>query len=107
MSLTIGLNIKKLRTKGHFTQEQLATYLGISTQAVSRWETQNGDPDLALLPRIADFFSVSMDDLFGIDRDGRAARIEELRRRVIRMLSMDVRRLSASSFPKISKDWKT
>ena len=40
MSLTIGLNIKRLRTKGHFTQEQLAAYLGISTQAVSRWETR-------------------------------------------------------------------
>ena len=87
MSLAIGLNIKKFRTKGHFTQEQLAAYLGISTQAVSRWETQNGDPDLALLPRIADFFSVTVDDLFGIDRDGRAARIEELRRRVIRTLN--------------------
>ena len=87
MSFHIGLNIKKLRTKGHFTQEQLAAYLGISTQAVSRWETQNGDPDLALLPRIADFFSVTVDDLFGIDRDGRAARIEELRRRVIRTLN--------------------
>jgi transcriptional regulator with XRE-family HTH domain len=87
MSLTIGLNIKKLRTKGHFTQEQLAAYLGISTQAVSRWETQNGDPDLALLPRIADFFSVTVDDLFGIDRDGRAARMEEMRRQVIRTLN--------------------
>ena len=87
MRLHIGLNIKNLRVKGHFTQEQLAAYLGISTQAVSRWETQNGDPDLVLLPRIADFFSVTVDDLFGIDRDGRAARIEELRRRVIRTLN--------------------
>ena len=87
MSLHIGLNIKKLRTKGHFTQEQLAAYLGISTQAVSRWETQNGDPDLALLPRIADFFSVTVDDLFGIDRGDRTSRIEELRRRVIRTLN--------------------
>ena len=87
MSFHIGLNIKKLRTKGHFTQEQLAAYLGISTQAVSRWETQNGAPDLALLPRIADFFSVTVDDLFGIDRDSRTSRIEELRRRVIRTLN--------------------
>ena len=36
MSHDIGPNIKNLRTKGHFTQEQLAAYLGISTQAVSR-----------------------------------------------------------------------
>ncbi len=62
----IGLNISSLRKQKGVTQEQLAKYVGISAQAVSKWEN-GGVPDTELLPKIADFFEVSIDRLF--DRD--------------------------------------
>ena len=62
----IGLNISALRKKKGVTQEELAKYVGISAQAVSKWEN-GGVPDTELLPKIADFFEISIDRLF--DRD--------------------------------------
>lgn len=56
--------LQGLRKEKKVTQEQLATYLGVSPQAVSKWE--NGSyPDGDLLPRIADYFEVSIDYLYG------------------------------------------
>lgn len=60
--------LQSLRKKRGVTQEQLATHLGVSPQAVSKWE--NGSfPDGDLLPRIADFFEVSIDYLYGRDKE--------------------------------------
>ncbi len=61
---TIGKQIASLRKEKGIKQEELANYVGVSTQAVSKWEN-GGVPDTELLPRIADFFSVSVDSLFG------------------------------------------
>ncbi len=61
---TIGRQIATLRKEKGIKQEQLASYVGVSTQAVSKWEN-GGVPDTELLPKIADFFSVSIDSLFG------------------------------------------
>ena len=47
------------------TQEGLAQKLGVTNQAVSKWESGQSCPDLALLPRIADLFGITIDDLFG------------------------------------------
>ncbi len=60
----IGKNIKKLREERMVTQEQLASKLSVSYQAVSKWETTETVPDTMLLPQIADFFEVSIADLF-------------------------------------------
>lgn len=60
----IGGNIKKLRDEQCITQKQLADKLGISFQAVSKWETGATLPDSELLPSIALFFNVTIDDLF-------------------------------------------
>jgi transcriptional regulator with XRE-family HTH domain len=49
------------------TQEKLAEYLGVSCQAVSKWESENGYPDIELLPALANFFNVSSDELLGIE----------------------------------------
>ncbi len=65
----IGKNIKKLRTAKDITQEQLAASLHISNQAVSKWEKEQAFPDISLLPMIADFFGVTMDELFGYRPD--------------------------------------
>ena len=61
---TIGTTIAKLRKEKNVTQEELASKVGVSSQAVSKWEN-GGMPDADLLPRIADFFEVSIDTLFG------------------------------------------
>ncbi len=59
----IGKQIAKLRKEHGITQEELAVNVGVSTQAVSKWEN-GGVPDVELLPQIADYFSVSVDFLF-------------------------------------------
>jgi len=61
---SIGTNIAELRRERDIKQEELANAVGVSTQAVSKWEC-GGMPDAELLPAIADFFSVSVDRLFG------------------------------------------
>ena len=63
-SKNISENIKKLRETQHLTQEQLANSLGISYQAVSKWENAVTTPDVLMLPLIAQIFGVSIDDLF-------------------------------------------
>lgn len=60
----IGLMIAELRKNRGITQESLAKAVGISAQAVSKWEN-GGVPDVELLPDIADFFDVSVDELLG------------------------------------------
>lgn len=60
----IGKQIASLRKERGIKQEELANYVGVSTQAVSKWEN-GGVPDTELLPKIADFFQVSIDSLFG------------------------------------------
>ena len=62
--MNIGLKIKELRKMRGITQERLAEYLCISSQAVSKWENGTALPDITLVPKIASFFSVSTDELF-------------------------------------------
>ena len=65
--MNIGSNIKALRISAGLTQEQLAGSLGVSFQAVSKWETSANTPDIQLLPQIAKLFCVSIDALFADD----------------------------------------
>ncbi len=63
----IGENISRLRKQKGITQDELAQSVGVSAQAVSKWE-RGGVPDIELLPTIADYFDISIDALFGRDR---------------------------------------
>ena len=63
-NIDIAKNIIDLRKRKRITQEQLATALSLSPQAVSKWETNTSQPDTQTLPLIADFFGVSIDYLF-------------------------------------------
>ena len=65
MKVIIGLKIKELRTDKGITQKELANALGVTEQAISRWENQTCCPDLSLIVPIARYFSVSTDELFG------------------------------------------
>ncbi len=69
MKLPLGETIRSLRKRDGRTQEQLAEALGISPQAVSRWEMQNAYPDMEIIPAIANYFHVSIDALFGYSSD--------------------------------------
>lgn len=64
MEIKIGEKIKSLRKAKNISQDVLAKYLGISFQAVSKWEKGETMPDVAMIPAIASFFGVSTDELF-------------------------------------------
>jgi len=63
--MTIGTNIKRLRMNKGVTQEQLGDALGVSGQAVSKWENESALPDILFLPRLAEYFGISIDELMG------------------------------------------
>ena len=63
--MTLGSTITHYRKKLALTQEALAQECGVTNQAVSKWESDQSCPDILLLPRLADFFGISMDALFG------------------------------------------
>ena len=65
--VSLSERLKTLRKAKDMTQEQLAEYMGISPQAVSRWETGATSPDISALPQLADLFSISIDELLGYD----------------------------------------
>ena len=69
MKLNFAENLRKLRRERGFTQEQLAEKMGVSFQTVSRWETGVVYPDIELLPEIADFFEVRLDELLGCTKE--------------------------------------
>ena len=61
----IGQNIKRLRQCKGDTQEKLADALHISTQAISKWENELSSPDISILPKLADYFGITIDELMG------------------------------------------
>ena len=60
----LGDNIAALRRTAGLTQELLADRLGVTSQAVSKWERQLSCPDVSLLPVMAEVFGVAIDELF-------------------------------------------
>lgn len=67
MELKIGNKIKSLRKKQRITQEQLAEKIGVSFQAVSKWENDIALPDITLIPVLANYFGVSTDEILCYD----------------------------------------
>ena len=78
MNITIGENIKKLRNQKGATQEKLADSLGVTPQAVSKWESGAGLPAIDYLPGLSAYFGVSVDELLGVKLSKREARREEV-----------------------------
>lgn len=76
--MNIGATIKKLRYDKEITQEQLAAYLKVTAQAISRWETGSALPDITQVPALAHIFNVSADELLGVDIAAREARIDAI-----------------------------
>lgn len=67
MQIKLGETIRALRHRDGRTQEALANALGVSSQAISRWEANGGYPDMETIPSIANYFHVTIDELFGYD----------------------------------------
>ena len=63
MDMTIGKRIAHLRKEKGLTQEELAQHMGISPQAVSKWENDQTCPDISALPKLARLFDVTVDEL--------------------------------------------
>lgn len=68
MTIYLGENIKRMRREKELTQEALAEFLGVTFQSVSNWERGESYPDITMLPEIAGFFKVSVDELLGVNR---------------------------------------
>ena len=77
MNIYLSENIKMLRKQRGLTQEGLADLLGVTFQAVSKWERSESFPDVAMLPVIADFLGTTIDDLFGVDKAKNEEQINE------------------------------
>ena len=84
MQLNLGQKIRELRRRDGRTQEALAESIGVTSQAVSRWESNGGYPDMEMIPSIANYFGVSIDELFGYNNE-RSKKIDELANKIDQM----------------------
>lgn len=73
MEIQLKETLRMLRRKKNVTQETLADYLGITPQSVGKWERGEGYPDITMLPKIALYFGVTVDELLDVGK----ARIDE------------------------------
>lgn len=80
--MSLSVHIKRLRLEKGLTQEQLAAKLGVSAQAVSKWETDQTYPDGALLLPLANVLEVSLDELFGNE----TVTMADISRRILQLL---------------------
>ena len=78
MEMTIGSNIKRLRTVKGITQEQLSVAMNVTCAAVSKWERGETYPDITLLQPLAYYFGVTLDDLMGYDQEKIQTEIDEV-----------------------------
>ncbi|WP_322626893.1 helix-turn-helix transcriptional regulator [Aedoeadaptatus coxii] len=75
--LKIGENILQKRKERGITQEELAEFMMVTKASVSKWETGQSYPDILLLPKLATFFNISVDELIGYDPDLSSAQIQK------------------------------
>ena len=74
--MTFAEIIARYRRELGLTQEGLAQRLGVTNQAVSKWESGQSCPDIALLPQLADLFGITLDELFGREPKAPAVQTE-------------------------------
>lgn len=106
MAYNLGEKLKSLRKEHNLTQEQLAERLGVSFQAISKWETNAAVPDISMFPVLANFYRVTADELLGIDITLASEKIEQYEREVYHLLgewklaeAVDEARRACNEFP--------
>ena len=82
--IKLSEKIKELRLRDGRTQEELAEAVGVTAQAVSRWEKEICYPDMELIPSIANYFGVSIDELFGYEND-REKKVDDIVAKIYKM----------------------
>ena len=82
--LKIGRSLVKHRRRRGITQDELAEFIGVSKASVSKWETAATYPDITLLPRLAAFFNISIDELIGYEPQMEKEDIQRLYRQISR-----------------------
>lgn len=91
MNIKISETIKELRRAQNLTQDEVASALGVTYQSVSRWENGLSYPDITILPDIASFFGVTLEELFGIDSSAEEKILEELWNEADKLVDLDER----------------
>lgn len=81
MTMNIGYNIRRLRSEKGLTQEQLASLLGVTSAAVSKWESGQSLPDITMVMPLARVFEVTTDELMGYDAAVIEAEVDALLKR--------------------------
>ena len=107
MYVKIGEKIKALRKRDDITQEYLAEVLGVTNQAVSKWESENSYPDIEYISPIANFFNVTIDYLFDHDTSGKQRKIDAYHEQYMKCLyeplyynkQIDIMRNALAEFP--------
>lgn len=89
MAMRIGEKIKTLRKAKNISQESLANVLGVTFQAVSKWETGTTAPEISLIPPLASFFGVSIDELFDYNMWENERTIEDICRKAAKLIEND------------------
>ena len=81
MNLSIGINIKRIRLERNLTQEEIANHIGVSAQSVSKWERGEGYPDIELLPSLANYLAISVDELLGVSESEKKNKYDEINKK--------------------------
>ena len=84
MKLSFGTNLKRLRRQRDMTQGDLADALTLSVQAISRYEMGSAYPDIEMLPVIAGYFGITVDDLLGVSKANSEKRMDEYLQMLLR-----------------------
>jgi transcriptional regulator with XRE-family HTH domain len=91
---TFGQRFAELRKAKGYTQEQVAEKLGLSTQAISKWETDNSYPDISLLLSIAELLGTTVDELLGREKKPEVLSIEKPSKKDLAKMILRIRVLS-------------
>ncbi len=91
MKNTLGQRIASLRKEKGLTQEELATSMGVSAQAVSKWENDISCPDIMLLPQLAGILGVTTDTLLSGEKEPVVAVVPEEQRKDMDKMMLRVR----------------
>lgn len=94
--MSIGQNIKKYRKEKGYTQRELADLIGVSVQAVSKWETDTGAPDISQVVPLASALDISTDALFDYEHHTNPEDFEELRK--------DYRKRNSTNLNRVEKE---
>lgn len=90
MEMTLGKKLAELRRMKGMTQDEVAEKLGVSAQAVSKWENDVSCPDIMLLPHISELFQVTIDELFSKENKALVMIVPEEERRDIDKMMLKV-----------------